>query len=60
MGSSISILTLESYYYALSREKTKVTWGKHGTGIRYLRPIDTATDFEYHSHLSTTFNLRLN
>ena len=40
---------------------TQVTWKKHGTGVRSLMPIDgymvyTGIVFEYHSHLSTTFN----
>jgi len=42
MGSSIFIhvLTRESYHYALSPEITQVSGVKHGTGVRYLRPID--------------------
>jgi len=41
---------------------TQVAQVKYGTGVRYLRPIGgkmmyTYIDFEYHSHLSTTFNL---
>jgi len=44
---------------------TQVAWLKHATGVEYRRPVDeymmyTDTDFEYHSHLSTTFNLTLN
>jgi len=62
MESFISILTKESYHYALSRRMTQVTQVKHGTGVRSLRPIDgymmyTYIDFEYlFIHLSSTFN----
>jgi len=53
------------YHYALSSEITQVAWLKHGTGVRYHRPVDgymmyTNIDFEYHSHLWTTLNWSLN
>jgi len=41
----------------MRREMTQVASVKHGTGVRYCRPVDgymmyTDIDFEYHSHLS--------
>jgi len=40
IGSSISILTSESYYYARGCEMTQVACVKHGSCVRYLRPFD--------------------
>ena len=44
---------------------TQVSWLKHATWVKYSRPVDgyimyIDIDFEFHSHLSTTFNLTLN
>jgi len=55
----------ESYQNALSHEMTQVAWVKLGVTVRYFRPIHenlmyTDYDFEYLSHLLTTFNLTLN
>jgi len=40
MGVSISILTWESYQYALSREMAQVAWAFHGTCVCTLRSLD--------------------
>jgi len=67
MGSSISRWTKESYHYAMSCEITQAAWVKHGTFVRYLRPIDgymvyTDINFEYQSDrlYHSFFYLKLN
>jgi len=66
-GGSISILNKESYHYALSRERSQVAWGLHGTCVMYLGPIDgkmmsynTDINLKCHSQLLTSFHLTLN
>jgi len=39
-GGSISILTSESYHYALSREMAQGAWGSHHKCAWTLRPLD--------------------
>ena len=39
-GGSISILTYESYHYALSRERAQVAGVLHGTCAMHLGPIN--------------------